>query len=193
METKEKNLLLLVDCQNDFIEGGSLPVEGAQIAMERLAEFIKERDGFYENKVLTIDWHPFNHCSFVENGGTWPLHCLQHSHGAAISPTILDAVNNTKGNVTFLTKGDTSSIEEYSIFKNLESNNDLYRLVKGKEITQIDICGIAGDICVLNTLKDGIKYFGKEMFRVLLPYCPSLDGGKALLEYTTTNNLNFIA
>ena len=52
-----------------------------------------------------------------------------------------------------------------------------------KDMDQVDVCGIAGDICVLNTLKDGIALYGKEKFNVLTDFCPSLDGGKALSDY----------
>ena len=61
-------------------------------------------------------------------------------------------------------------------------------LIKKFNIKQIDICGIAGDVCVLNTLKDGIVLYGKEMFNVLEEFSPSLDGGKALKQAMTQLN-----
>ena len=53
-------------------------------------------------------------------------------------------------------------------------------IINDKGINQIDICGLAGDVCVLNTLCDGIDLFGRDMFNVLLRFSPSLDGGTAL-------------
>ena len=48
----------------------------------------------------------------------------------------------------------------------------------------VDVCGIAGDVCVLNTLKDGIAIYGRSpQFNVLEEYCPSIDGGTALREF----------
>ena len=38
-------ILILVDCQYGFLEGGNLPVEGATHKMDRLAEFIRENGG----------------------------------------------------------------------------------------------------------------------------------------------------
>ena len=61
-------LLLIVDPQIDFITG-SLPVPGAADAMDKLAEYININDGSYIYKVVTTDWHPYFHCSFIANGG----------------------------------------------------------------------------------------------------------------------------
>lgn len=58
-----------------------------------------------------------------------------------------------------------------------------------KHIEQIDLCGIAGDYCVLNTLKDGVEVFGKEMFNVLMPYIASIDGGESLNKFVKDNNI----
>ena len=89
---------------------------------------------------------------------------------------------STEGDVEVLRKGTNKDTEEYSIFKNSQSAAIIEELIKKHEIKQIDICGIAGDICVLNTLKDGVVLYGKEMFNVLEDYSPSLDSGKALKQ-----------
>lgn len=57
--TEKHNVLLIVDPQYDFIEGGSLPVNGATKAMEELSEHIKETK--YDSILVTVDWHPYNH------------------------------------------------------------------------------------------------------------------------------------
>ncbi|MCQ2207516.1 MAG: isochorismatase family protein [Paludibacteraceae bacterium] len=175
-----KKLLLIVDPQIDFISG-SLPVGGADDAMKKLGEYIKQHDGDYMLKVVTTDWHPYHHCSFKAQGGPWPMHCVQNTVGAAISEHLVASLNETKGEVCVLRKGDNEAQEEYSIFKNSYSKIMLSQMIK--EMDQIDVCGIAGDICVLNTLKDGIELFGKEKFNVLTEYCPSLDGGEALAKF----------
>ena len=46
-----------------------------------------------------------------------------------------------------------------------------------------DVCGIAGDVCVLDTLKDLVAAGYKKKLHVLTDFCPSLDGGKALRKY----------
>lgn len=61
-------LLLIVDPQIDFING-SLPVPGAEAAMDALAAYVAAQDGQYAAKVVTCDFHPHDHCSFTANGG----------------------------------------------------------------------------------------------------------------------------
>ena len=75
-------LLLIVDPQIDFITG-TLPVENAAEAMNALATYVKTNSDTYSLKVVTLDWHPFHHSSFADEGGLWPRHCVQHSTGAA--------------------------------------------------------------------------------------------------------------
>lgn len=180
-----KRLLLIVDPQIDFITG-SLPVPSAQDAMNALSEYIQKSNGEYVCKVVTLDWHPYNHCSFINNGGEWPIHCVQHTVGAAIYPALIAPLYTTQGEVHILTKGDTANQEEYSIFKNSTASIQMQNLIKKLDIEQIDVCGIAGDVCVLNTLKDGISNYTSTLFHILPQYTPSLDGGLKLNEYIQT-------
>ena len=83
-----------------------------------------------------------------------------------------------------LTKGTLKTKEEYSILKNSVSRRRLLPLLDNAE--QIDVCGIAGDICVLDTLKDLVEAGYKKKLNVLLPFCPSLDGGTALQDFVNT-------
>lgn len=182
-------MLLIVDPQLDFING-TLKVNGAEEAMNRLAYHIQKTDGDYACKVITTDWHPYNHCSFKDFGGEWPMHCVQNSSGAAIWFPILKETEITKGNTFILRKGDDKNKDEYSIFQNETSSRKLKFIVNDLGIGNIEICGLAGDICVLNTLKDGIDCFGKNMFTVLKSFSPSLDGGNKLSTFISNNQLN---
>ena len=67
-----KRMLMIIDPQIDFISG-SMAVEGAAEKMDALIKYIEKMDGKYACKAVTLDWHPFNHCSFEENGGQWPM------------------------------------------------------------------------------------------------------------------------
>jgi nicotinamidase/pyrazinamidase len=179
---EEKKLLLIVDPQVDFITG-TLPVPGAEQAMNDLARYIIDHDGDYHAKVVTGDWHPLDHCSFEPNGGQWPVHCVQHSPGAATWWPLLEALYSTRGATEFLTKGDDKSREEYSIMQNPDSGAFLTWLLAGKsKYTQVHVCGLAGDVCVLNTLRDLMPLCGSRI-KVLEQYAPSLDGGKALSSF----------
>ena len=177
-----KKLLLIVDPQIDFITG-TLPVSGAAKAMDALATYVKEQGNEYTEKIVTADWHPYHHSSFADEGGVWPRHCVQHSVGAAIWESLLVALNESKGGFTLLYKGDSIDKDEYSIMQNKASASILARLVKALKVDQIDICGLAGDICVLNTAKDITSTFENIKLNVLESYSPSLDGGAALNDF----------
>lgn len=173
-----KQLLLIVDPQIDFISG-TLPVGGAADALDLLADYVKEHGDNYAHIVLTADWHPYNHSSFADCGGQWPRHCVAHSAGAAIYPAVADAAFAKGAEVC--TKGTDVATEEYSVFCNSRSAARLDEILKDSD-GEIDVCGLAGDICVLNTFKDAVKRYGAARCNVLVDFSPSLDGGKALSE-----------
>lgn len=175
-------MLLVVDPQVDFING-SLPVNGAAEAMDSLAEYVKKHGDEYMIKIVTSDWHPYRHCSFDREGGQWPPHCIQHSVGAAIWQSLLVALNESKGGFTLLYKGDSVDKDEYSIMQNGKSANIILRLIAAMRIEQIDICGLAGNVCVLNTARDLKGIVGGDMINILEEYSPSLDDGTSLKEF----------
>lgn len=183
-----KKALFLVDPQCDFITG-SLPVPDAEAAMDSLAEYLRVNPNEYALKIVTCDDHPHDHCSFRGNGGQWPPHCVRQSTGAAIWPALLDSLCQ-KGPLHILRKGQDSRQEEYSVFNSPGATAQIASLIDG--LDAVDICGIAGDICVLNTLGDALALFGSDKFRVLAGFCPSLDGGAALADFCRHNSVEFI-
>ena len=176
-------MLMIIDPQNDFING-SLPVGGAPKAMTELAEWIEKNKKDFGTIIITADWHPVTHCSFKENGGEWPPHCVQYSEGAAIYQSILDALRDVDYHV--LEKGLNEDREEYSIWKNNISNVRLHAMIKVNEITDINIVGLAGDICVLNSLKDGVKELPSVNFHFMKEFSPCIGDGKEVDEYIKT-------
>lgn len=178
-------ILLIVDPQVDFVNG-SLPVTGAAEAMDALAAYVKEHGNEYVARLVTADWHPYHHCSFADEGGLWPRHCVQHSVGAAIWQTLLVALNELQGGFTLLYKGNNIAKEEYSIMQNEESASVICRLVEALKIEQLDVCGLAGNICVLDTAKDLKKMLGDTKLDILENYSPSLDDGSMLKDFIKT-------
>ena len=180
----EKNsMLLIVDPQNGFVNG-NLPVGGAVEAMDSLAKWIEANKTKFKTIVITADWHPVTHCSFKENGGMWPMHCVQHSHDAAIYQPILDALHDVDYRV--LTKGLDEDHEEYSIWNNLDSHKHLHAIIATNKITDINIVGLAGDICVLNSLKDGVKELPNVKFHFMKEFSPCIGDGKEVDDYIKT-------
>lgn len=186
METKDK-ILIIIDAQNDFIDG-TLGVKGSKEKMLSLAEYIANHGKEYKFNVASADFHPFTHCSFEKNGGIWPVHCVQHSHGAAIFQPILDAIDEKGIELHVLTKGLDEGHEEYSVLKNAKSNKELHALISAYDVKEADFCGIAGDFCVHDSIDDFHKEFPNIKINALLPFIASIDGGTKLNEFLKKND-----
>ena len=187
---KECKLLLIVDPQIDFING-TLPVPDAEKAMDNLARYVYEHGEEYEMIIVTSDRHSFLHCSFEENGGPWPRHCVESTVGAALWPPLAEALSPFAPRLVMLYKGQEEDREEYSIFNNDEAAQIFNRIIgldggkvlgsaftkADREIKQIDICGLAGDVCVARTLDDALKRYPLISFNILMDCTASLDSG----------------
>lgn len=182
-----KRILLIVDPQNDFITG-TLAVPGAKSMMLKLAEYDFAK---YDYVCVTMDSHPENHMSFKENGGIWPKHCVTYTNGWDM-PEYLNEALKEANFVSCYHKGTNPETEEYSIFDNEEDGFTLYTQIKElmrQEDVFIDVCGIAGDYCVLETIKGLRKYIGDNYIKVLMDYTASIDGGEKLTNYLNDNNM----
>lgn len=192
-----KRILLIVDPQNDFITG-TLAVPGAKEKMQKLANYIKDERCKYDYICVTLDSHPEDHCSFKENGGIWPKHCVVDTNGWNIPEYLDDAIQfvgaGKKIYFGYYHKGTEPDIEEYSIFDNAEDGFTLSRLIVTlfkEDFLDIHICGIAGDYCVLETLKGLRKFIGDIYIKILTEYIASIDEGEKLLNYIKENELNY--
>lgn len=178
-----KKILILIDCQYDFLDGGNLGVDGSIEIMNRLIDYLKEHYKEYSGFYFTVDWHMPTHCSFKENGGIWPPHCIQHSKGAAIYQPLLDFMEAYKIEYTVLTKGTNEDREEYSVFKNPISSTYLKAVCKAEKVEEVDFVGIALNYCVRDSSLDSKKVFTDSKIRVLKDFCPSIgDGSDAIKE-----------
>lgn len=172
-----KKVLLIVDPQNDFI-WGSLAVDGAQEAIKKLTLYLAS-DSTYDKVVITADMHPDNHCSFIENGGQWPTHCVRHTEGCQINSQLRSVVDVAySGRYLILDKGMSADHEEYSILSNEWSKERLLPILQ--EADEIHICGIAGDFCVLHTIMSLIILDFKNKILLLKDFTASTDNGLAL-------------
>ena len=93
-----KKILVVVDVQKDFYHPeGALYVKGGEVLPERIAKVIPQ----FDDVVFTLDWHPYNHCSFKENGGIWPKHCVAHSEGSSLPEEFLPFICGMHDDGTF--------------------------------------------------------------------------------------------
>lgn len=182
--------LIVVDFQKDFITG-TLAVKGASSALWQTLELLKS--GKIGRVIFTLDWHPSTHCSFIENGGEWPTHCVQHTGGALPSSLLLNYCVLHKIPFEFCLKGCVPSQEEYGAFINCDEGNWCYYLDEYLTIakgTSIGICGIAGDYCVLETIKNMEPIWHR--LSIFLPGITSIDGGVKLNRFIEENSLNIL-
>lgn len=158
VDENQKKTLIVIDAQNDFISG-SLACQHSEEAVDNIVKYLNNND--HLNVVYTQDWHPYNHCSFIENGGTWPTHCVMNTEGSKLHKKFnLDVDNVTYKPTMFAQtyfKGTEKDIEEYSGY-------NAYRCGKTSRIKMneyihrdIIICGIATEFCVKETVLELLK------------------------------------
>lgn len=178
-----KKILIVVDYQYDFYHpDGALYVPGAEKLYDNILKVIPNFDGV----IFTLDSHPINHCSFKENGGIWPLHCVENTQGASIP---LEFVKQAK-KYSFEYKGMCSEVEEYGAFFETKLVYALYPDFYLNEKTEFVICGLCGDYCVLETLKNVIGLCaGTERISVYLKGIASIDGGTKLNNFIFDNHI----
>jgi nicotinamidase/pyrazinamidase len=133
--------LIVVDVQNDFCPGGALAVPDGDAVVEP-ANRLASSSPFV---VATRDWHPPDHRSFAEQGGPWPVHCVQGTPGAELHPGIdRDRVD------VVVDKGQAPDTEGYSGFE----GTGLAELLRSRGVDAVDVAGLALDYCVRATALD---------------------------------------
>lgn len=188
---EKKTTLVVVDFQYDFcLLGAPLYVPGSDKALWNISHLIENKK--VDRVIFTADWHPANHCSFKRNGGEWNDHCVQFSKGAAIHDLLLYGCIGAGIPYKVITKGTLVNSEEYGIKVAPASRWLRLHTVYSRSVNvdvspdeQVVVCGLAGDYCVLETLKNLEPI--KPM--VYLEGISSLDGGVKLNEYIESNNV----
>lgn len=137
--------LLVTDVQNDFLQGGALAVAGGDEVVPVLNRYLRAFAGL--PVYATRDWHPAGHCSFREQGGIWPVHCVAGTHGAEFSSAL-----QLPGDVVIVSKATLAGAEAYSSFERTGFDQTL-RLAN---ISRLYIGGLATDYCILNTVRDAL-------------------------------------
>ena len=171
-------LLIIVDPQVDFTTG-SLATTNGPAAMDYLAKALDE--GAWKNYgwiIVTQDAHPANHCSFVEQGGVFPPHCVQGTEGMKVYPALQEVLNNILPNIPdihYMEKGNLPEKEEFSIFQNEACGEKLRAIIERQAFEGIDICGIATDYCVYETVKDLIAFYPASQVRVVTNCLAAVD------------------
>jgi nicotinamidase/pyrazinamidase len=165
--------LLLIDIQNDFIPGGALAVQGG----DEIISTVNALQPKFDLVVATQDWHPKDHKSFASQHPAknafdvidldglqqvlWPDHCVQGSAGANFSVDL--EVNKIEA---IFRKGTEPHIDSYSGFydNGHRKTTGLSNYLKGKNISELYVAGLAADYCVYYTAKDALQQGFKTFF-----------------------------
>jgi nicotinamidase/pyrazinamidase len=143
--------LIIVDVQNDFCEGGSLPVSGGAVAAAAISTALAE--GTWDHVVATKDYHvnPGPHFGsppdFVD---TWPVHCVAGTPGAEFHPNL----DTDRIEAVFL-KGENAAA--YSGFEGHAGSIGLAAWLRMHDVDSVDVVGIATDHCVRATALDAAR------------------------------------
>ena len=148
LEVTDRDALIVVDMQEDFMPWGSLPVPNADKIIPRINEYISLFSSRGATIVATRDWHPNNHSSFKEYGGIWPRHCVQGTKGAEF----VKGLNLPDGTI-IVSKATEPDKEAYSGFQGTDLDKELQR----RGIRRVFICGVATEYCVKNTALDAVR------------------------------------
>jgi nicotinamidase/pyrazinamidase len=158
--------LILVDIQNDFLSDGALAVTDG----DQIIPIVNKLQAQFELVVMTQDFHPANHGSFVENhpglrpydvvqlGGLpqvlWPAHCVQGTPGSEFAMA-LDIRNVDR----IFEKGTDPTIDSYSGFfdNGRRKATGLGDYLHEKGVTDVYVCGLATDFCVKYTALDALS------------------------------------
>lgn len=155
--TDVRRALLVVDVQNDFVEGGSLAVTGGRDVASRISAHLAEHARDYVAVIASRDWHDAgstNDGHFTAEGAepdytrTWPIHCVGHEPGSDYAPEL--AFRHITNHVR---KGQGEAA--YSAFEGVTDDQEsLADLLSTRGVTDVDVVGLATDHCVRATALD---------------------------------------
>jgi nicotinamidase/pyrazinamidase len=145
--------LVVVDVQNDFADpAGSLHVQGGEEVVDLLNAEIDRARAAGALVVYTQDWHPEHTPHFAQDGGTWPVHCVQDTWGAALHPGL-----TIEGEIVRKGAGGEDAYSGFSVRHPATGDTaptDLDRLLRDHGIQRIVVGGLATDYCVVETVTD---------------------------------------
>ncbi|MGW0563629.1 isochorismatase family protein [Streptomyces sp. NPDC003016] len=150
--------LIVVDVQNDFCEGGSLPVAGGAEVAAAITDLIGQAPAGYRHVVATRDHHvdPGDHfSSSPDYVHSWPVHCVAGTEGVGFHPNFAPAVASGAIAAVF-DKGAHAAA--YSGFEGVDENGVAPAdWLRERGVTEVDVVGIATDHCVRATALDAVR------------------------------------
>lgn len=133
-------VLLMVDVQNDFIDG-TLGSPEAKAVVPNIKKLIENFNG--EVLAITTDKHIADSHEETVERRKLPLHCMKGSNGVKIEASIYETLQSISGKLWYTIEKSTFGAVDDLIhfFDWLESCHP---------VDTLEICGLCTDICVLN-------------------------------------------
>ncbi|CAN7164946.1 bifunctional nicotinamidase/pyrazinamidase [Variovorax paradoxus] len=166
LKPNDKSALIVIDVQNCFVDGGTLPVKGGA----EVVPVINKLADSFENIVVTQDWHTQGHASFASahpgqkpfssiklsygNQVLWPDHCVQGTDDAALHKDLKLPTAQV-----IVRKGFHRGVDSYSAFEEADRKTatGLGGYLKQRGIKTVYVAGLATDFCVAWTALDARK------------------------------------
>ncbi|GAA5414542.1 nicotinamidase [Ureaplasma ceti] len=176
----KQSALLIIDMQNDFVEGGALPVTGGLSIVPIINNLIHKSLEKQFRIIATKDYHPEGHISFEKNKHLyeneefesylkyqepyfWPAHCVQGTKGVEMVPGL-----DIQHIEAYFHKGMDILMDAYSAFFSngkVINNYFIEDYLEKHDVGTIYICGLAEDFCVYNNAIDARK-LGYEVYLI---------------------------
>lgn len=151
-----RRALIIVDVQNDFCEGGSMGVPGGSAVATAVSAHVAENHADYAQVVATADWHidPGTHWSDEPDfRDSWPVHCQVGTSGAEFHPGLAGTLDRVGA---VFRKGEYEAA--YSGFEGASEDGDsLTQWLRSRDVSEVDVVGIATDHCVRATALDAAE------------------------------------
>jgi len=174
--------LIVVDVQNCFMPGGTLPVNHG----DEVVPVINRLAARFGCVVTTQDWHTPGHVSFASaHPGSkpfdsiklkygrqvlWPDHCIQGTHDAELHPDLVVAPAQL-----VIRKGFHPDVDSYSAFVEADrrTTTGLAGYLRARGIKTLFVAGLATDFCVAWTALDA-RAAGFQVY-VVEDACRAID------------------
>ena len=150
-----KKILVVVDMQNDFIDGAL----GTKEAVSIVDNVVSKIENFNGKIIATLDTHLHNYMETLE-GSKLPIpHCIRMTNGWLLNEKVMMALSNK----------DYKTIEKRT-FGSTKLVNEIRRN-KDKEEIEIEFVGLCTDICVVSNVLLVKAYFPEVKITVDASCC----------------------
>jgi nicotinamidase-related amidase len=129
-----KKVLVIVDMQNDFIDG-ALGTKEAVGIIDNVVDKITNYDG---KIIATLDTHQHNYMETSEGKKLPVQHCIRMTNGWLLNEKVLNALSDK----------DYKTLEKRT-FGSTKLVNEIRR-IKGNDDIEIELVGLCTDICVVS-------------------------------------------